>query len=93
MEEARGSKDNILPIPKSSPLLTHAQQKNKIDKCLGKSLYLSTIHLLLAKLLHHFYQVEHEEHPGDMSKVLMLSYKMMQPLHAIFILKVDLKKL
>ena len=34
MEEARGSKDTILSIPKSIPLLTRAQQKIKLTSVL-----------------------------------------------------------
>ncbi|GLJ07952.1 hypothetical protein SUGI_0078220 [Cryptomeria japonica] len=59
--------------------------------CPGKALGLSTVHLWVAKLLHHFHWVAHELHPVDLSEVLKLSCEMLYPLHAVPVVRVDLK--
>ncbi|XP_057840422.2 cytochrome P450 78A4-like [Cryptomeria japonica] len=59
--------------------------------CPGKALGLSTVHLWVAKLLHHFYFVAHHQHPVDLSEVLKLSCEMVHPLQAVPVMRVDLK--
>ena len=61
--------------------------------CPGKALGLSTVQLWVAKLMHHFHWAQHEQHPVDLSEVLKLSCEMLHPLHAVPVLRVDLKKL
>eukprot|EP01018_Ginkgo_biloba_P038433 Gb_11826 [translate_table: standard] len=48
--------------------------------CPGKALGLATVHLWVAKLLHHFKWAAHPQHPVDLSEVLKLSCQMAKPL-------------
>ena len=61
--------------------------------CPGKALGLSTVHLWVGKLLHHFRWVEHEHNHVDLSEVLKLSCEMVHPLRAVPLLRVDLEQL
>lgn len=51
--------------------------------CPGKGLGLVTVHLWVAKLLHHFTWSPSARHPVDLSEVLKLSCQMTKPLTAI----------
>ncbi|KAH9329327.1 hypothetical protein KI387_001435 [Taxus chinensis] len=51
--------------------------------CPGKALGLSTVHLWVAKLLHHFYWLPHQQHPVELTELLKLSCEMASPLHAV----------
>ncbi|GLJ48330.1 hypothetical protein SUGI_1020270 [Cryptomeria japonica] len=51
--------------------------------CPGKALGLTTVHLWVAKLLHHYKWVPSPEHPIDLTEVLKLSSQMATPLTAI----------
>ncbi|GLJ48569.1 hypothetical protein SUGI_1024550 [Cryptomeria japonica] len=51
--------------------------------CPGKALGLTTVHLWVAKLLHHYKWTTSTQHPVDLTEVLKLSSQMVTPLTAI----------
>ncbi|GLJ48570.1 hypothetical protein SUGI_1024650 [Cryptomeria japonica] len=51
--------------------------------CPGKALGLTTIHLWLAKLVHHYKWIPSPQHPVDLTEVLKLSSQMATPLTGI----------
>ncbi|XP_057821780.2 cytochrome P450 78A4-like [Cryptomeria japonica] len=51
--------------------------------CPGKALGLATVHLWVAKLLHHYKWIPSPQHPVDLTEVLKLSSQMATPLAAI----------
>ncbi|GLJ48567.1 hypothetical protein SUGI_1024470 [Cryptomeria japonica] len=51
--------------------------------CPGKALGLTTVHLWVAKLLHHYRWVPSPQHPVDLTEILKLSSQMATPLTAI----------
>ncbi|GLJ48320.1 hypothetical protein SUGI_1020060 [Cryptomeria japonica] len=51
--------------------------------CPGKALGLTTVHLWVAKLLHHYKWTPSQQHPVDLTEVLKLSSQMVTPLTAI----------
>ncbi|CAI9783608.1 unnamed protein product [Fraxinus pennsylvanica] len=60
----------------------------RIRVCPGKSLWLATVSLWVAKLVHHFEWVQNVAQSVDLSEVLNLSYEMKKPLSAVAIPRV-----
>eukprot|EP01018_Ginkgo_biloba_P020070 Gb_24509 [translate_table: standard] len=50
--------------------------------CPGKALGLTTVHIWLARMLHHFQWLPSQKHPVDLTEVLRLSCEMKSPLYA-----------
>ncbi|KAJ7292427.1 hypothetical protein O6H91_19G073300 [Diphasiastrum complanatum] len=58
--------------------------------CPGRALALATVHLWLARLLHHYTWLPCEQHPVDLTEVLRLSCEMANPLKTQPILRAPL---